>query len=219
MIEPIDLRGHDVIGVLSNTSTSLFAPHMQFSRAPRKHPLGGCGEASGAYQEQQCWRAAAPKRFGTAGWFRGGQFFHGPVGSGDDSRTSHLSTIITSAPPQVTRRSILEAGDPCSRGSQGPLPTCSGLVMQPPPGKRVPRGSPGLQNRSSSQYLPPSPQLPVDLLCPKHKSKNLGVTLNSSPPPDPTSYSICKAGQVSFPDSSLCFHLLLPLSHPNPTIY
>lgn len=112
MIEPVDLGGHDVIGVLSNTLTSLFAPHVQFSRAPRKHPLGGCGKVSGAYREQQCWRAAAPKRFGTTGWFRGGQFFHGLVGSGDDSRASHLSIIITSAPPQITRHSIPEAGGP-----------------------------------------------------------------------------------------------------------
>lgn len=160
MIEPVDLRGHDVTGVLSNTSTSLFAPHIQFSRAPRKHPLGGCGQVSGAYQEQQCWRAAAPKRSGTAGWFCGGQFFHGPMGSGNDSRTSHLSTISTSAPPQITRRSILEVGDPCGRGSQGPSPTCPGLVMQPAPGKSVPRGSPGLQNCSSSQHLPPPPTPP-----------------------------------------------------------
>ena len=160
MIEPVDLGGHDVIGVLSNILTSLFAPHVQFSRAPRKQPLGGCGKVSGAYREQQCWRAAAPKRFGTTGWFHGGQFFHGLVGSGDDSRASHLSIIITSAPPQITRHSILEAGDPCGRGSQGTLPTCPGLVMQPPPGKSVPLGSPGLQNRPSLQYLPPLPPTP-----------------------------------------------------------
>ena len=77
-------------------------------------------------------------------------------GSGNDSRALHPSIIIASAPPQTIRCQVLEAGDPCSRRSQGPSPTRPGLVMQPLPGKSVPQGSPGLQNHPSPT---PCPQL------------------------------------------------------------
>ena len=134
----------------------LFEPHMQFSRAPRKHPrwadagrFQGPIRGSSSYAGVQ-WppNVLAPR----AGFME--DSFQGPVGLGMTHVRYTLLLSFASAPPQIIRCQVLEAGDPCSRRSQGPSPTRPGLVMQPLPGKSVPQGSPGLQNHPS-----PTPRL------------------------------------------------------------
>ena len=65
-----------------------------------------------------------PKSFGIRDQFYGRQFFHGTRGQGGGGfgmirvhyiYVHFISIIIISAPPQIIRHQILEAGDLCSK--------------------------------------------------------------------------------------------------------
>ena len=71
-------------------------------------------------------KAAIPNLLGTRDWFHGRPFFHGwsrGLISGWFKNITFImhfiSIIISSAPPQIIKRLILEVGDPCSKTSKG----------------------------------------------------------------------------------------------------